>query len=124
MEILYLPTATPRLSAVESVWKDAKYRLVTSEHHEALEDLTHAVSEYFRTCPIRRDIYKFLTAAYEAKFSMSGTLDHIRIQRLVVEPAGSGANSGVSYQIIIINPMTPDIPKTIKNSNTTISGKY
>ena len=60
VEILYLPTATPRLSAVESVWKDAKYRLVTSEHYETLEDLTHAVSEYFRTCSIRLDIYKFL----------------------------------------------------------------
>ena len=30
MEMLYLPTATPKLSAVESVWRDAKYRLVTS----------------------------------------------------------------------------------------------
>ena len=60
VEILYLPTATPRLSAVESVWRDAKYRLVTSEHCETLEDLTHAVSEYFRTCSIRLDIYKFL----------------------------------------------------------------
>ena len=60
LEILYLPTATPRLSAVESVWKDAKYRLVTSEHYETLGNLTHAVSEYFRTCSIRLDIYKFL----------------------------------------------------------------
>ena len=60
LEILYLPTATPKPSAVESVWKGAKYRLVTSEHYEALEDLTHAVSEYFRTCSIRLDIYKFL----------------------------------------------------------------
>ena len=60
VEFLYLPTATPRLSAVESVWKDAKYRLATSEHYETLEDLTHAVSEYFRTCSIRLDIYKFL----------------------------------------------------------------
>ena len=32
LEILYLPTATPKLRAVESVWKDAKYRLVTSGH--------------------------------------------------------------------------------------------
>ena len=60
LEILYLPTATPNLGAVESVWKDAKYRLVTSEHYETLEDLTHAVSEYFRTCSIRLGIYKFL----------------------------------------------------------------
>ena len=37
-----------------------KYRLVTSEHYGTLEDLTHAVSEYFRTCSIRLDIYKFL----------------------------------------------------------------
>ena len=60
MEILYLPTATPKLSAVESVWKDAKCRLVTSEHYETLEDLTHVVSEYFRTGSIRLDICKFL----------------------------------------------------------------
>ena len=60
LEILCLPTATPELSAVESVWKDARYRLVTSEHYETLENLTHAASEYFRTCSIRLDIYKFL----------------------------------------------------------------
>ena len=60
LEILYLPTATPKLGAVESVCKDAKYRLVTSEHYETLEDLTHAVSEYFRAYSIRFDIYKFL----------------------------------------------------------------
>ena len=36
LEILYLPTAMPKLSAVESVWKDARYRLVTSEHYETL----------------------------------------------------------------------------------------
>ena len=32
MEILYPPTATPELSMVEAIWKDTKYRLVTSEH--------------------------------------------------------------------------------------------
>ena len=50
----------PKIGAVESVWNDAKYRLVTSEHYETPEDLTHAVSEYFRTCSIGLDIYKFL----------------------------------------------------------------
>ena len=60
LEILYLPAATLKLSAVESVWKDARCRLVTSGHYETLEDLTHAVPEYFRTCSIRLDIYKFL----------------------------------------------------------------
>ena len=60
--MLYLPTATPKLSAVENIWKDAKYRLVTSAYYETLEDLTHAVSEYFRTIFIKLDIYKFLYA--------------------------------------------------------------
>ena len=60
VEVLYLPTATPKLSAVEAVWKEAKYRLITSMHYETLADLTHAVSEYFRTCSIKLDIYKFL----------------------------------------------------------------
>ena len=27
LKILYLPTATPKLGAVESVWRDAKYRV-------------------------------------------------------------------------------------------------
>ena len=60
IEALYLPTATPELSVIEAIWKDAKHRLVTSEHYETLEELAHAVSEYFRTCPIRLNIYKFL----------------------------------------------------------------
>ena len=60
VEVLYLPTATPKLSAVEAIWKEAKYRLVTSRHYDALEELTHTVSEYFRTCPIRLDVYRFL----------------------------------------------------------------
>ncbi len=55
-----LPTATPKPSAVEAVWKEAKYGLVTSRHYETLDGLKRAVSEYFRTCPIRVDIYKFL----------------------------------------------------------------
>ena len=60
VEILYLPTATPNLSAIEAIWKEAKYRLVTSEHYKTLEDLKHVVSEYFRTCSVRFDIYRFL----------------------------------------------------------------
>ena len=33
----YLPTATSKPSAVENVWKDAKYGPVTSEFYETLE---------------------------------------------------------------------------------------
>ena len=60
MESLYLHTVTPELSVVEAIWKDTKYMLVASEHYETLEELAHVVSEYFRTCPIRLSIYKFL----------------------------------------------------------------
>ena len=35
-------------------------RLITSEHYETLEDLTYAVSEYFRTYSIKLGIYRFL----------------------------------------------------------------
>ena len=46
----YLPVATPKLSAVGAVWKEAKHKPVMSEHYETLEDLMHAVSNYFGTC--------------------------------------------------------------------------
>ena len=68
MENLYLPTAAPKLSAVESVWKDAKYTLVTSEHYEDLKDLMHVVPKYFKTCSIRLDIYKFLYCRVRRNF--------------------------------------------------------
>ena len=60
VEVSYMHTATPKLNAVENVWKDSKYRLVTSAHYETLNGLTHAVPEYFGTVSINLDIYKFL----------------------------------------------------------------
>ena len=55
----YLPAATPKLGAAGAAWKEAKCRPAASEHCETLEGLTHAAPGYFRTCPIRPDIYKF-----------------------------------------------------------------
>ena len=60
IEVLYLSTTMSELSVTEAMWKDAKYRLVTSEHYETWEELAHAVSKYFRTCSIKLNIYKFL----------------------------------------------------------------
>ena len=60
IEILCLPVATPKLSAIEALWKQAKYRLITAAHYDTLEDLKHTVSEYFRTCSIKLDIYRYL----------------------------------------------------------------
>ena len=56
--LLYLPVARPELSAVEEVWGQAKYRLITSEFYATLEGLKATVSEHFRTCAIKVDIYK------------------------------------------------------------------
>ncbi len=58
--LLYLPVARPELSAIEPIWKDAKYRLVTSAFYDTADHLKRAVSEYFRTCSIKVDIYKYL----------------------------------------------------------------
>ena len=58
--LLYLPAAGPELGAIEAVWKDAKYRQVTSAFYDTVDHLKRAVSEYFRTCSIKIDIYKYL----------------------------------------------------------------
>ena len=58
--LLYLPVARPELSAMEAVWKDAKYGPVTSAFYDTVDHLKRAVSEYFRTCSIKIDIYKYL----------------------------------------------------------------
>ena len=60
IKILYPPVAMLKFSAVKSVWKDAKCRFATSEHHETLRNLMYATSEYFTTRSIRLDIYEFL----------------------------------------------------------------
>ena len=58
--LLYLPVARPELGAVEEVWRQAKYRLMTSEFYWMLDELKAAVSEHFRTRAIKADIYKYL----------------------------------------------------------------
>ena len=58
--LLYLPVAKPELSAVGEVRWQAKYRLVTSEFYATLDGLKASVSEHFRTCAIKVDIYKYL----------------------------------------------------------------
>ncbi len=60
VRILYLPVARPELSAIEEIWRQAKYRLITSESYRTLDDLRRAVSEHFRTCSINVDIYTYL----------------------------------------------------------------
>ncbi len=72
--MLCLPTAAPKPGAAGAVREEARHGLVTSRHglvtsrhglvtsrhHGTLEGLKHAVSGYFRTCPIRVDTCKFL----------------------------------------------------------------
>ena len=60
VRILYLPVARPELGAIEGIWRQAKYRLITSESYRTLDDLRRAASEHFRTCSINVDIYTYL----------------------------------------------------------------
>ena len=60
LKILYLPVATPKLNAVENMWKDAKYNLLTAVSYKTIEELHHAISKYFRARSRNLDIYKFL----------------------------------------------------------------
>ena len=60
MEVLFLPVARPELSAIEEIWRRAKYRLITSKYYKSSAELRTAVSEHFRTCSIKIDIYAYL----------------------------------------------------------------
>ena len=60
VRIPYLPVARPEPGAIEGIWRQAKYRLIMSESYRTLDDLRRAVSEHFRTCSIKVDIYTYL----------------------------------------------------------------
>ena len=57
VRILYLPVARPEPGAIEEIWGQAKYRLITSESYRTPDDLRRAASEHFRTCSINVDIH-------------------------------------------------------------------
>lgn len=75
MTIPYLLTVTPKLSAVEIIWKDAKYRIATSEHYETLEDLHMWCPNISERAQSGLTSTNFYPVAYAVKFSMSVTLD-------------------------------------------------
>ncbi len=54
-EVMCLPAAGPELSAIEEIWRQAKYGLITSEPREAADELRTAVSA-FRDMP-RQDLH-------------------------------------------------------------------
>ena len=60
VRILYLPVARPEIGTTEEIWRQAKYRLLTSESYRTLDDLRRAVSEHLRTCSINVDIHTYL----------------------------------------------------------------
>lgn len=60
IQVLYLPVGTPQFSMIEAVWKELKHELLDGMHYPTLDDLKHAVAEYFRTRRIKLDINTYL----------------------------------------------------------------
>ena len=74
MEALYLPTATPEPSVIEAICEDAKYRLVTFEHYEALKIWRAQCLNTLERAQLGSASTNSCTAACEAKFSMIGAI--------------------------------------------------
>ena len=60
IRVIWLPTATPELSAIENYWRQAKRSVLVSEHYSTLQYMRHSMSEYFRTSRLDLDVMKFV----------------------------------------------------------------
>ena len=60
MEVIWLPTATPEVSATEEYWHQAKRDVLVSEYYATVVQMRRAMSEYFRTARPGLDVMKFI----------------------------------------------------------------
>ena len=60
VKMLYLPTATPELSAIEEYWHQAKRDVLVSEYYATFERMRHVLSQYIRTSGPRLDVMKYV----------------------------------------------------------------
>ena len=60
IKTLYLPTATPELSAIEEYWRQSKRNILVSEYYATFEKMRHALSEYLRTSHTDLDVMKYV----------------------------------------------------------------
>ena len=57
---MYLPVATPELSAIEEYWHQSKRDILVSEYYATFREMRHALSEYLRTSGPKLDVMKYI----------------------------------------------------------------
>lgn len=60
VKAMWLPTATPELSAVEEYWHQSKRDILVSEYYGTVAEMRRTMSEYFRTAQPKLDVMKFI----------------------------------------------------------------
>ncbi len=60
VKLLFFPTSSPFLSAVEECWYQAKRALAVTEYYETFENMKYTISEYFRTVRFKVSIMDFV----------------------------------------------------------------
>ena len=72
VRILYIPVARPELGAIEEIWRQAKYRLITSESCRTLDDLRRAGRNTFEHAQSTSTSTRILQGVSEAKLFLVG----------------------------------------------------
>ena len=60
IEVIWLPTATPELSAIEQYWNQSKRDLLVSEYYGTVSQFRKAISEYLRTTSTSLNVMSFV----------------------------------------------------------------
>ena len=58
--VMYLPVATPELSAIEEYWRQPRRDVLVSEYYATFVQMRHTLSEYLRTSGPRLDVMKYI----------------------------------------------------------------
>ena len=56
IKVMYLPTATPELGAIEEYWHQAKRDILVSEYYATIGEMKRTLSEYLRTESTNLDV--------------------------------------------------------------------
>ena len=60
LQIMYLPTGCPELSAIEECWHQLKIQPFMYEHHEHVSGSARAAMKYLRTAAFSQNIEQYL----------------------------------------------------------------
>ena len=59
LQIMYLPTVCPELSAIEECWHQLKIQPFMYEYHEHISELAQAAMKYLRTAVFSQNIERY-----------------------------------------------------------------